>query len=182
MARDISAERSHALKEALDLYRGDAFNGALDREGSKVATTALLETATDIYRWLTGPVSFMIIIGPVLSQDDGQPTGRTIEGFPMQLHDSEKIDLNVTVADAKGVAIADDPSIDTDNLVWSFSDPNVATLTVSADTRTCTVIAGLPGSGTGTVTLGDLSATFAVDVVPGAAALVSIAEGTPVPQ
>lgn len=100
----------------------------------------------------------------------------------MQLHDDEQITLTVAVTDAKGVPIADDPLNTADNLTWAFDNGEVATLQISDDTRSATVVAGLPGSGTGTVTLGELSATFAVDVVPGDAALVSISEGTPEKQ
>lgn len=181
MPRDLSAERNRALEEALSLYRGEAFNGALDREGSRVATEALLDTATTIFRWLTGPVSFTIRIGEVFKQD-GSTTGRTIGGSPMQLHDDEQVTLSVAVADAKGAAIADDPSRTDDNLEWTVDDENVATLQVSADTRACTVVAGQPGSTVVTVKLGDLTATEAVDVVPGDAALITISEGTPEKQ
>src|SRR6478752_3119577 len=109
MPRDLSAERNRALEESLSLYRGEAFNGALEREGSEVATKALLDTATTIFRWLTGPVSFTIRIGEVYKQN-GSSTGRTIGGSPMQLHDDEQVTLSVAVSDAKGAAISDDAS------------------------------------------------------------------------
>jgi hypothetical protein len=181
MARDLSAERDRALREALTLYQGEAFNGALEREGSVVATEALLDTATTIFRWLTGPVSFTIRIGEVYKQD-GSPTGRTIGGSPMQLHDDEQVTLSVAVADAKGAAIADDPSRTDDDLQWTVADENVATLQVSSDTRACTVVAGQPGSTVVTIKLGDLEATEAIDVVAGDAALITISEGTPTKQ
>jgi hypothetical protein len=93
----------------------------------------------------------------------------------VQLHDNEKVDLTVTEADAKGVALMD-------TLIWTTSDPAVATVTVSADTMTGTVVAGVPGSCVVTVTDGALSATEAIDVVPGTVATISIGEGVPVPQ
>jgi hypothetical protein len=181
MPRDLSAERDRALREALTLYNGEAFSGALEREGSEVATKALLDTATTIFRWLTGPVSFTIRIGEVYKQN-GSSTGRTIGGSPMQLHDDEQVTLSVAVADAKGAAIADDASRTDDDLQWTVADENVATLQVSSDTRTCTVVAGTPGSTVVTIKLGDLEATEAIDVVPGDAALITISEGTPVKQ
>lgn len=100
----------------------------------------------------------------------------------MQLHDDEQVTLSVAVSDAKNVNLPDDASTDTDNLNWTVDDEGVATLQVSADSRSCTVVAGQPGSTVVTVTLGDLSATEAVDVVPGNAALITISEGTPTKQ
>lgn len=100
----------------------------------------------------------------------------------MQLHDDEQVTLSVSVADAKGAAISDDPSTTTDDLQWSVADQGVATLQVSADTRSCTVVAGTVGSTVVTIQLGSLSATEAIDVVPGSAALITISEGTPEPQ
>src|SRR5207237_790861 len=58
----------------------------------------------------------------------------------------------------------------------------VATLDVSADTQTCTVVAGQPGSAVVTLTDGTISATLAVDVVPGSVATVEVTTGDPVPQ
>lgn len=183
MARDVSTEQSRALTEALMLYREDnLFATLVQDQGATKATEALLASATELFRWLTGPVRFLFIIGPVCRQSDGSVTGRTIGGFPMQLHDDEQITLSVAVTDAKGQPIADDPTIDTDNVSWVFDNDQVATLQVSADGRSALVVAGLPGSGTGTVSLGELSATFAVDVVVGDAALVSISEGQPEKQ
>lgn len=183
MARDVSAEHDRALMEVLALYREDElFSKLAQDQGAVEATRLMLDSATALFRWLIGPVHFEFTIGPVRRQSDGSPTGRTIGGFPMQLHDDEQITLSVAVTDAKGAPIADDPLNSADNLVWSFDTESVATLQVSDDTRSATVVAGLPGSGTGTVTLGDLSATFAVDVVPGNAALISISEGTPEKQ
>lgn len=100
----------------------------------------------------------------------------------MQLHDDEKVTLSVTVADAKGASIPDDSSITTDDLSWTVDNETVATLQVSADTRTCTVVAGLPGSAVVTISVGELSATEAIDVVAGNAALITITEGTPEKQ
>ena len=100
----------------------------------------------------------------------------------MQLHDDEKVDLSVAVASAKGSPISDDPATTTDDLTWSTDDDTVASLEISADTRTCTVRAGVVGSTVVAVAFGELVATLAVDVVPGDAALVTISEGTPTKQ
>lgn len=100
----------------------------------------------------------------------------------MQLHDDEQVTLSVAVADAKGANIPDDATREDDNLSWTIDNTSVATLEVSADTRTCTVVAGQPGSAVVTISLGDLSATEAIDVVAGSAALITISEGTPTKQ
>lgn len=171
--RDTTRERELALDSAVSLYAGSW--GASSNE-------SLLKTATLIYDWLAGPVAFTFAYGPVVDQSTGDPTGRTIGGTPMQLHDNEQVDLSVTVSDVKGASIGDDPGTTADDLAWDIADSSVASLSVSADTRTCTVVAGVPGSTTGTVTLGDLSATFAVDVIPSGAVAINITEGTPVPQ
>lgn len=89
-------------------------------------------------------------------------------------------DLSVGVFDAIGDPIGDDPNTTTDDLTWSLdSGDGVVTLTVSADTRTCTVTAGSLGSAVVRVTLGDLTGTVAVDVIAGDAAELRITEGEP---
>lgn len=171
--RDTTHERELALESTVSLYANSW--GAPNND-------AFLKTATLIYNWLVGPAVFTFSFGPVIDQYTGEPTGRTIGGTPMQLHDNEQVDLTVTVSDVKGASIGDDPGTTADDLQWSIADSTVASLSVSADTRTCTVVAGMPGSTTGTVTLGELSATFAVDVIPSGAVAINITEGTPVPQ
>jgi hypothetical protein len=139
------------------------------------ARTEVLGTADVLYRWLTRPVTLTLAAGPAVNQTTGQPT-TTPTGVPqMQLHDNEQVDLSVTTADAKGFATAD-------SLTWMSSDESVATVTVSADSKTGTVVAGNPGSAVITVSDGTLSATEAIDVVPAGTATISIAEGTPVEQ
>lgn len=171
--RDLGMERVAALTQAVELHKDDP---CCDR------TAHVLATAHVLFRWLTAPLQLSLTYGTVLDQGTGQPTGTTLKGSPMQLHDTEQVDLTVTVSDAKGVSIPDDSGTTTDDLAWSIDDTTVASLTVSSDTRTCTVVAGLPGSTVGTVTLGELSATFTVDVIPGGAAKIEIAEGIPVEQ
>lgn len=175
MIRDVTHERELAIGLAVSLYQQGW-------DGMSSPNDKLIETANRVFYYLTGPVAFTFTFGPVLDQNTGESTGRTIGGTPMQLHDNEQVDLTVTVSDIKGAAISDDPGSTADDLSWTIDDTSVASLTVSADTRTCTVVAGLPGSSVGTVTLGDLSATFAVDVIPSGAVAININEGTPVPQ
>lgn len=172
---DFTVTRWLALEHAVDLHR-------ISFEPGDDADQAVTRTATRLFQWLTGPVALFLTIGQVLDQGTGQPTGNPTKGNPMQLHDTEQVDLSVEVADVKGASIPDDIGTTADDLAWTVEDTSVATLSVSSDTRTCTVVAGLPGSTVGTVTLGELSATFAVDVIPGAAARITISEGTPTEQ
>lgn len=186
MARDVSQERELALNAALRLYEDEAFAElAITSNGPGGATAAVLHTATALFRWLTGGVGFTITHGVVIDQTTHQPTGTITGGTHMQLRDNEQVDLTVTVASAKGNVIGDDPSTEADNLVWTAEGAEgVLTLEVSEDTRTATVLAQDTGSAVVRVELSgtDLFATVAVDVVPGEAALVTIAEGTPIKQ
>lgn len=139
------------------------------------ARAEVLGTADVFYRWLTRPATLTLAAGPAVDQTTGLPT-TTPTGVPaMQLHDNEQVDLTVDTNDAKGFET-------TDSVTWMSSDETVATVTVSADSKTGTVIAGNPGSATITVSDGTLSATEAIDVVPAGTATISIAEGTPVAQ
>jgi hypothetical protein len=172
---DTTWERRHALSLAVELHRDD-FSNFSDPD------QALTETATAIYDWLTGPVRLYLHIGPVTDQASGQPTGQTYGGSPMQLRETDQVDLTVTVTSTKGTSIPDRPEDPTDDLTWTVADESVARLSISPDTRTCTVVAGTVGSTVVTVGLRELSATLAVDVIPGDAAVLTIGEGSPVPQ
>lgn len=88
----------------------------------------------------------------------------------MQLHDTEQFTLTLEAQDSKGFAVAD-------TLTWTVDDPNVVSLQVSSDTMSATILAGAPGSAVVTITDGTLTATEAVDVVPGAVAKLVLTEG-----
>jgi len=178
---DRTDARCLAMVQALVLYHS-GWADLIATDGTEDADAALKATATTIYDWYVGPVAIYVTIGTVLNQDTGQPTGTVLKGTPMQLHDDEKVDLSVIVTSAKGAPIADDPSTTGDDLTWTSDDSTVAGLAVSDDTRTCTVLAGVVGSTVVTVSLGELSATLAVDVIPGDAAVITIGEGVPSKQ
>lgn len=185
MARDVSAERERALDAAVHLYAAGAF-GALavaPQHGPEAATESLRHTAETLFRWLIGGVTFTITHGVVVDQTTGLPTGTITGGTHMQLKDNEEVDLTVTVASAKGNVIGDDPATEADNLVWTVEgEDGLVTLEVSEDTRTVVVRAG-SGLGSAVVAVAlsgtELSATVAVDVIPGDAARVTVVEGTP---
>lgn len=113
-----------------------------------------------------------IRIGLIVDQSTGNI--RIDQGGPeVQLHDTEQVDLTVQALDSKGYPVADSISA-------TSSDDTVVTLQQSGNTFTAAAQA--PGSATITFTDGNLSATEAIDVVPGDVAKITIAEGTPVPQ
>jgi hypothetical protein len=173
--RDLTNERELALHHAVTL--------ATDRfTGGPQADKELLATATSIFRWLTGPVAMFSSIGPVRDQTTGQPTGNPSKGNPMQITNTEEYDITINVADVKDVNIPDDPGTATDDIVWTIDNDDVASLRVSDDSRTCTVVGATQGSGVWTATLGDLFITGAVDVVHSAAAKMSAVEGAARPQ
>ena len=180
-APDRTDARLLTMAQALNLHHS-GWSDLIAEVGTDDADAALRATATTIYGWVTGPVAIYVTIGTVLHQDTGQPTGTILKGTPMQLHDDEQVDLTVAVASAKGSPIPDDPATSGDDLTWASDDSTVASLAVSSDTRTCTVLAGVTGSTVVTVTLGELAATLAVDVIPGDAAVIAISEGTPSKQ
>lgn len=133
---------------------------------------AILETLiTDLKNPpLSGPAAALAVnTGPV------HPRPRPLELPAMQIHDTEQFTLSVQATDSKGFPV-------TDTLTWTVNNTDVATLAVSSDTMSATVIAGRPGSAVVTLSDGNLSATEAVDVIPGAASKLVITEGPASPQ
>jgi hypothetical protein len=159
---DATAQRQLALQYAVELL-SPLGTGDADR---------VITTAETLFAWLVGPAFLDITVGQIVDQTTKAPTGTTHTGGTMQLHDNEQCQLTVSEADAKGVALQD-------TLTWAVADSTVATLAVAGDTQSATLVAGLPGSTVVTVTDGALSATLAVDVVPGTVTTISIAAGTP---
>jgi hypothetical protein len=107
------------------------------------------------------PVRMKVTAGDVTEQQERKP---------MQIHDNEQFTLSVTESDAKGFPVID-------AVEWTVDNADVVSLQVSDDKQSCLVVAGNPGSAVVTITDGTLSATEAVDVVAGTAALISIQEG-----
>ena len=142
------------------------------------AQQAVLNTAETFLAWLRGPVRLDITITV--------PAGAKTQGDTMQLHDNEQADVTVTPVDAKGFESSD-------ALTYAVGDATVCTVVGAddADSHTATIVAGVPGSTTVTVTdptaidpaTGNpLFATIAVDVVPAGAVTLTVTEGAPVPQ
>lgn len=179
--RDLTHERELALAHAVALHEGRVLAG--DEAGKLVRLTA-----ADLFDWLIGPASLQIIIGPVRDAD-GQPLSDTNERNPVQLRITDQqgrpyeVDFTVIVRDAVGNVITDDPGTTTDDITWSLdSGEGVIGTTISGDTRMLTGTAAAIGSSVVRVSLGELTGTVAVDVIPGDAAELVISEGTPRPR
>jgi hypothetical protein len=169
----VNPERALALTEAVRLH-AEVFGERQIEEDRK----AVVDTAKIFYAFLTGPASLSVHYGPIVKQESRTPTGQT-GGAHVQIHDDEEFDLDLTdVADAKGAAIADRPGDTSDDPTFTSSDENVFTYRTNPDDpRTVTVVAGQPGNAVGTVQLGAVTVTHAVDVVPGDVATFNITEG-----
>lgn len=164
---DLSNERGHALDVAAQFSNGIA---------------ELLITATAIYGWLVGPASMSLAFGPIVDQVTEEPTGRNGSAMT-QMRDDQKVRVSLTAQDAKGAEVLDRAGDTTDDPAWTSSNENVFTWDVNPDNpREAWAVAGTPGSATGTVAIGEISATVAIDVVPGDIALVQLQPGEPEDQ
>lgn len=137
------------------------------------AETAIRKTAETYAAWIAGTTRIRLTAGPVVDQSSGVPTGTSNQGDNMaQLHDNEKFTVTADTEDAKGFDTAE-------VIEWTIDVPEVASLTVSDDTKSVEVVAGSPGSAvlTANVPALGLSATLAVDVVPGGTATIELAVG-----
>jgi hypothetical protein len=172
--RDLTRERELALAHAVTLHEG-----LIDDTDVGKAVRA---TASDLFDWLIGPALMFLTLGPVVDQATGdtitQPTG----GSSVQITETQQFDVTVDVRSAKGTAIPDDPNISTDDVAFEVGDPGVASVLLDPSGRRATVVAGVAGSTDLTVSLGELSARVAVDVVPGGAATLNVTTGDPVEQ
>lgn len=172
---DTSAERFAALEAARSLY-GGSWNA--DRPQDE----ELLDTASAIYYWLTGPVQITVTAGPIVDQVTGNKSGNPGGIGIVAMNDSEKFELTVTAEDAKGQI-----TVGPTDITFTVADTNVVTISgPDADGKTWAV-AGLPGSTVITADWPDspggaINGTLAVDVSAGTATSLVIGAGTPVPQ
>lgn len=140
------------------------------------AEQAIRRTADTFAAWINGTTRIRLTAGAVVDQATGAPTGtpNPSEGeiTMAQLHDNEKFTVTADTEDAKGYDTAE-------TIEWSIDDSDVASLVVSDDTKSVDVIAGSPGSAvlTASIPALGLSATLAVDVVPGGTATIELAVG-----
>ena len=171
--------RQAALDASLRLHEQIEGEFTLERGVSGADTVMhaeaeIRDTAETLFAWLNGTTRIRLQRGPVTKQT-GIPADSTLtEENTVQIHDDEQFTLSVHTQDAKGFDT-------TDAIDWAVDDPSVVTLNVSDDGRSVTVVAGSPGSAvitvTDTATDPELSATEAVDVVPGGTATITLTEG-----
>ncbi len=162
----LSTETAVALRWAIDTLPDDS------------STRTITDRAERFYEFLVGklPVRLDLVFGPTVDQTTHAPTGQIPQGATMaQLHDSDEFDITVTAKDAKGFEVSDAFTATADNA-------DAVTVVTGADGKTFTVVAGNPGSAVVTVTDGNVSATLAVDVLPGGVALIDLVAGDPRPQ
>lgn len=174
---DHTWERRMAVDQAVFLHQN-----RYDNAGSTVQVDReLRRTAAAIYDFLAGPAHLYLSIGPVTDQATGQYVS-TPKGSPVQITETQQFTVDVDVRSAKGTAIPDDPNTATDDVLFEIGDPGVASVLLDPSGRRATVVAGVAGSTDLTVSLGELSARVAVDVVPGGAATLNVTTGDPTEQ
>jgi hypothetical protein len=149
--RDVASEKMTALMMAVELHKNVYASRGDDAD--------VLTTANNLFGYLGGPLVITLIIGPILDQATGRPTGNITKGSPVQLHDDEKVTFTVAESDAKGANVPDDATTTADDVSWTLDNAGVGTLVVSPDTRSCELSAGTVGSGVLTVATGAVALT-----------------------
>lgn len=160
-SRDFGQDESSDLRVA-------ALNYALKHSSSDHPSNQIVKMAEDFYKFLV-PSSVPVFI--YLSVGDVHEQG----AVDVRLTDTQQVDLTAREVDAKGSPVREP-------LTWSSDNTAVAVVVPSADTFVGTVVAQLPGVCTITVTDGTLTAHQAIEVLPGQAVSMSIAEGVPTNQ
>lgn len=175
--------RATALQLAVTAMTGDGRLPA-GTAGDPARIAGDITTAADIfYRWLEGPAILVLTCDSVTYQQAspaGPGTPTTKKGNTVQLTDMQQVTLSVAEQDSKGQAVTGD------SLTWTVDNPQVITLTPSADTYSCVCVAQTDGTATVTVTddsvTPPLTATDVITVVSSAATGLVISEGTPEDQ
>lgn len=172
--------RQAALQAALELHLdlGMSLLPGIDREETtRNAENAIRHTADRFAAWLEGTKRLRLTATHPVQESAGSAGEPTQGATHMQMNTGEKFSVLADTEDASGY---DTP----ETISWSLDNPDVATLQVSEDTRTCWVVSGAPGSAVLTATVGSLglSATLAVDVVPAGTATINLVAGDPVAE
>lgn len=157
--RDIA--RIAALAAAVVMHRDEP------ADADTVRSTADLLAA-----WLEGTTRLRLTPGPIAEEDATAPDGAPSSGGNVQINTGQKITYTVDTEDASGY--------DTNETIeWSVDNEEVATLTVSEDTHSATVVSGAPGSAVLTASIPNLglSASEIIEVVPAGTATITLVPG-----
>jgi hypothetical protein len=161
-------ERAVALTAAVRLFGGSS---------TALAPPLVLDCANQFLAFLSG--ARLVVAADPMTYTQGNPSlsqATRYTGGTVQLTDTQQVTLSVEPEDSKG-------QMTSDTLTWTSADTTVVSLQPSADTLSCLVVAGVPGTGVVvTVTDGTISASDSFDVVPGGVATLQIGEGTPEDQ
>ena len=131
--------------------------------------TTLLKLATLTAQYLTTPWAIKIRVGLVVDQKTGEPINPQPTGVTMQLRTNEQVTYTITALDSKGY------EVNTVDFSGEIDNGDVAAITDNGNTFL--VVAGAPGSAIITFTDGTLTATEALDVVPGDIATIRVVAG-----
>lgn len=142
--------------------------------GAPPAWDQLLSEALATAQYLTTPWAVRVRCGLVTEQDTGEVIDPQPTGAQMQLSDTQQVTYTITALDAKGY------EVDTVDFSCSIDNPDVASVTDNGNDFL--VVAGNPGSAVLSFTDGTLTATEALDVVPGSVATVRVQAGEPQEQ
>ncbi|WP_157253228.1 hypothetical protein [Nonomuraea typhae] len=170
----MDSQRAAALNAAVAVHAafGLRLHRGVDRDiTARQAELAIRRTADVFAAWLAGTSRIRLVPGPVVNEWTGEPVDH-IQGAIMQMNTGQKCSIVCDTEDAAGYDTVE-------TIEWSLDNPDVATLQVSEDTRTCTVVSGAPGSAvlTASIPALGLSATLAVDVVPAGTATIELVPG-----
>ncbi|WP_051864893.1 hypothetical protein [Streptosporangium roseum] len=169
--RAISA-RQAALAAAVALHGPVRLQPGVDREATIAAAELAARQTADVFAaYLAGTTRIHLTPGPVVDEATGTPAEPN-EGENMQLNTGQKVTYTADTEDAAGYDT-------TETIEWSTNEPTIAVLTVSEDTRSCTVVSGEPGSAvlTARITSLGLEVTEAIDVVPAGTATIELVAG-----
>ncbi|MEV0584121.1 hypothetical protein [Nonomuraea sp. NPDC050310] len=171
---DVPSLRAAALAAAVEMHVALGTHHlqlGVDREETTTeAENAIRVTASKFAAWLAGTARMHLIPGPVVDEATGETIHEGVD--PMQMNTGQKFTVECDTEDAAGFDTVE-------SIEWSIDNADVATLQVSEDTRSCTVVSGAPGSAVLTASIAalGLSATLAVDVVPAGTATIELVAG-----
>ncbi|WP_326828668.1 hypothetical protein OIE13_22240 [Streptosporangium sp. NBC_01810] len=169
---DRAQARAAALQAAAVLHGPLTLLPGVDRQVSERAVQESIRRLADgLAAYVFGTTRIHLTHGLVVDEASGIPA-ETSEGENMQLNTGQQVTYTADTEDAAGYDTVE-------NIEWSIAPESAATLSVSEDTRSCTVVSGAPGSAvlTARITSLGLEVTEAIDVVPAGTATIKLVAG-----